>query len=201
MAITDFHGNYFFLSNFFEAPFFYRGYKWNTVEHAFQAMKSIKKEDIEMVHAAVTPGEAKRLGRKVHLVPDWDIVRNEVMRDCLRMKFLQNDTLFKQLLDTGNEVLVEGNTWHDNYWGNCTCDKCHAKEGVNMLGQLLMELRKNIRENNFVWVARDVKAGLKIVEHFKNRENALSWMSNQHGYNADSPYEANGYRLDVVQLK
>jgi predicted NAD-dependent protein-ADP-ribosyltransferase YbiA (DUF1768 family) len=49
------------------------------------------------------------------------------------------------LLATGDEELIEGNTWHDNTWGNCVCQKCQDIPGRNMLGMLLMELRTEIR--------------------------------------------------------
>ena len=44
-------------------------------------------------------------------------------------------------LATGGAVLVEGNTWHDNYWGCCTCSRCAGRRGRNNLGRLLMKLR------------------------------------------------------------
>ena len=47
-----------------------------------------------------------------------------------------------KLLATGNRVLVEGNYWHDNFWGECTCEKCKAtQKAENWLGKLLMERR------------------------------------------------------------
>ena len=116
--IDNFHGEHFFLSNFFESPFWYNGRQWKTVEHAFQAAKCLNGADYDKIHAAATPGEAKRVGRKVALIPMWNYKRVNVMRDCLRMKFLQNDELMQKLLDTGNEYLVEGNNWHDNFWGD-----------------------------------------------------------------------------------
>ena len=38
-------------------------------------------------------------------------------------------------------TLIEGNHWHDNRWGDCTCERCSAKEGQNWLGKILMEIR------------------------------------------------------------
>jgi ribA/ribD-fused uncharacterized protein len=202
--INDFHGENFFLSNFFELPFWYKGRRWKTVEHAFQAAKCLNWADEEKIHKADTPGEAKRIGRKVTLIPGWDYKRVDVMRDCLRMKFLQNDDLMQKLLSTGDEQLVEGNTWHDNYWGECSCEKCSGKIGTNMLGQLLMELRDNYRKGNFIWVARDLHNGGEIVEYYKTREKAVSMIENEykrHGEKMDNPYECNGYRLDVICMK
>ena len=53
----------------------------------------------------------------------------------------KNDYLGGKLDMTGLEEIVEGNYWHDNYWGNCTCDKCKNIEGQNKLGKILMKIR------------------------------------------------------------
>jgi len=49
----------------------------------------------------------------------------------------------QMLLDTGSQELVEGNVWHDNFWGNCTCSKC-PEPGENHLGKLLMKIRSEL---------------------------------------------------------
>ena len=143
MAINDFHGEYFFLSNFADYPCEYGGRTWRTVEHAFQAAK-VDNETADKIFNAQTPGEAKRLGRRGKMRADWDTARIDVMRDCLRSKFYRDETLKKKLIDTYNEELIEGNTWHDNFWGDCSCPKCSNKPGKNMLGKLLMELRDDV---------------------------------------------------------
>ena len=145
--INDFHGEFFFLSNFYNSPVQYNGKTWPTVEHAFQAAK-VDPETAEKILHAKTPGEAKRLGRHGKMRPDWDTARVDVMLACLRSKFLDNPELKQKLLDTGDEVLVEGTTWHDNYWGVCSCPKCRDKGiiGVNMLGKLLMIVREEARK-------------------------------------------------------
>ena len=48
--------------------------------------------------------------------------------------------LREMLLDTGDEELIEGNWWGDQYWGVCN------GVGKNRLGNILMLIRKNIRE-------------------------------------------------------
>ena len=45
---------------------------------------------------------------------------------------------------TGDAELIEGNTWHDNYWGVCSCSKCNGR-GKNRLGKLLMKVREELR--------------------------------------------------------
>lgn len=54
-------------------------------------------------------------------------------------KFRQNLELAKRLLDTGDKILIEGNTWNNTCWGIC-----NGKE-KNYLGQILMRVRKEIR--------------------------------------------------------
>lgn len=201
--IDDFHGEFFFLSNFFEYPFWYLGREWKTVEHAFQALKCANKEDIDKVHAAPTPGEAKRIGRRATLIPNWDYKRNNVMMRCLLMKFLQNDELLGRLMATGDAVLIEGNTWHDNYWGDCHCEKCKDKPGSNMLGNMLMEIRHNVRNGNYIWCVRDMQNGGEITQYFKTRERALRSIAAEArkcNMTLVNPYECNDWHLDVVCL-
>jgi hypothetical protein len=61
------------------------------------------------------------------------------MENLLIAKFIQLSYLGQRLKETGDTVLIEGNTWHDNYWGVCECGRC--KGGVNKLGELLMKVR------------------------------------------------------------
>ena len=42
------------------------------------------------------------------------------------------------------QAVSQVNSWHDNYWGICNCDKC--SNGQNNLGLLLMKLRKELNE-------------------------------------------------------
>lgn len=87
--------------------------------------------------------ESKRLGRKVDLRTDWDLVKLDVMRRVVRAKFEQHPNLAQYLIDTGDAELIEGNTWHDVYWGV----DLKTDEGENHLGKILMALRQEFREN------------------------------------------------------
>ena len=143
--INCFDGKYAFLSNFYISPCDLEGILYPTVEHAFQAAKTLDRNERLKIAAAETPGKAKRMGRSVTLRPDWEEIKIDVMRQCLHSKFKDPDLVFA-LLDTGDEELIEGNTWHDNCWGNCTCEQCVNKPGENRLGKLLMEIRKEFRQ-------------------------------------------------------
>lgn len=145
--IGHFDEKYAFLSNFYPSLIFYGEDKipCATVEHYFQMAKTNDWNEAIAIAQADTPGKAKRLGRKCHLRPDWETVKDSVMEEALRKKFSDPD-LRKALLDTGDEYLEEGTTWHDNYWGVCHCAKCQDILGKNKLGKLLMKLRAEIRE-------------------------------------------------------
>ena len=147
--IDSFTRDYFFLSNFYNVYLEYEGITYCSTEAAFQATKSLDIGE-RMRIARMSPSDAKRAGRKVQLRPDWEEIKDKVMYDVCYKKFTNNDALHlkEKLLKTGNEELVEGNMWHDNYWGNCTCEKCKNIEGQNKLGKILMEIRKELLKNS-----------------------------------------------------
>lgn len=143
MIIDCFDGEFAFLSNFYESPCEFEGVVYPTVEHAFQAAKTLDQLERQEIAAAPTPGKAKRMGRKVQLREDWELVKTDVMRECLKSKF-SHPVLKMQLLATKDATLIEGTTWHDRCWGICTCPECKGA-GENRLGKLLMELREELR--------------------------------------------------------
>lgn len=144
--ITEFDGKYAFLSNFFYAPFVYDGIIYPTNEHFFQAMKTLDQEKRKQIAEAKTPGVAKRMGRQVQLREDWEQVKYTAMRVGVERKFDAHPGLAEKLIATGDAILIEGNSWHDNTWGSCFCPKCAAIAGKNWLGEILMERRKELKE-------------------------------------------------------
>jgi ribA/ribD-fused uncharacterized protein len=144
--ISDFQGKNFFLSNYAPAKVRLDGMEFPTVEHAYQAAKTLEAAARQKIREASTPGLAKKMGRKLTKIPEWSDVKVEVMRDLVHQKFEQHPDLKKLLLATGDAELVEGNTWHDNFWGDCRCSRCQAISGENRLGRLLMEVRQRLRE-------------------------------------------------------
>lgn len=112
-------------------------------EHAFQYLKATDPQIAEEVRTASTPGEAKGFGRRLRCRPDWERVKVEAMRMVLAAKFSEPETA-RLLVATGQEELVELNTWHDTTWGVCG-GRCkfgpHEPTGANWLGRLLVERR------------------------------------------------------------
>lgn len=90
--------------------------------------------------ADLNASEAKKLGRKVPLRKDWEIIKLGVMMKIVQAKFEQHPELAEKLLQTDTAYLEEGNTWGDRVWG--TVDG----KGANNLGRILMQVREILRE-------------------------------------------------------
>lgn len=143
MIIDSFRGKYSFLSNFAPASIQYNGVYYPSVEHAFQAAKTVSSYDKLVISLLQTPGEAKRAGRCVQLRDDWDLIKDAVMLDLLRLKFNGSVRDYKQqLLATADAELIEGNNHNDCYWG------VSKGTGLNKLGKLLEQVRQEMREDN-----------------------------------------------------
>lgn len=128
---------YGFLSNFYPSTIYIDKKPFATVEHAYQAHKTIDESSRELIRKAKTPQDAKKLGRCVQLRPDWEEVKLPLMRSYLKQKF-ENPFLLHLLIDTGTAQLVHNNSWNDRYWGVC------KGVGQNWLGRLLMEIREDL---------------------------------------------------------
>lgn len=124
-------GDNSFLSNF------YMHGGWS-VEHHYQAAKTLNPYLAAKILAAPTPNIAKKLGRVATLREDWEDVKDSVMLTLLRMKFSIRE-FGDKLLATGDAELIEGNWWGDRYWGKVN------GEGMNMLGRMLMQVRDELK--------------------------------------------------------
>jgi ribA/ribD-fused uncharacterized protein len=134
-------GEYGCFSNFSKHPVFLKGKRWPTSEHYFQAQKFAGTEHEKAVRHCKTAREAANLGRsrKLPLRRDWESVKDQIMLDALRAKFTQHEELKEILLGTGDARLVE-HTPNDSYWADGG-----DGSGKNRLGQLLMQVREELR--------------------------------------------------------
>lgn len=135
--INSFKDDYRFLSNFWPCTVNLDGWWYPSVEHAYQAAKCLMPERGQF-NIRMTAGQAKRLGQKIALRPDWEQIKLEVMATLLIQKFAKGSHLGNKLLATAPHELIEGNTWGDVYWGVC------EGKGENNLGKLLMLIREDI---------------------------------------------------------
>jgi len=136
-------GKHAIFSNFAYTRLVIGGLTYKTAEHYFQSSKFAETdpEYAEVVRMSNTPKECKRLGcskeHKIH--PRWNTSeRIKVMERVIFCKAMQNEKFRNLLLDSGDLEIIEA-SW-DVYWG-----EGRNGDGENMLGKLLVELRKYLR--------------------------------------------------------
>ncbi|MFJ6673589.1 NADAR family protein [Actinosynnema sp. NPDC091369] len=143
------------LSQWWEAPFTVDGRTFPTAEHFMMHGKALLFGDegtAGRVLAARTPGEAKALGRQVRGFTEdvWVAERLDVVVRGNLAKFGAHHDLREFLLGTGDRVLVEASPL-DRVWGiGLAADDERAADparwqGLNLLGEALMEVRARLR--------------------------------------------------------
>lgn len=137
--ILRFADEYCFLSNFWMCDLIVDSELYKSSEHAYMCQKTFDEEAKLKIKSAATPAKAKIEGRKVPLRADWEFVKVDVMYSVVYAKFSQNSNLKSRLLATEDRYIEEGNTWNDTQWGVCN------GEGLNLLGQVLMLVRSQLR--------------------------------------------------------
>jgi ribA/ribD-fused uncharacterized protein len=135
--IDRFDGDNRFLSNFYKWAVRFEGIVYPSVECAFQAAKTTD-VDLRIDFIEMTSAQAKHAGRRLKLRADWEQVKLGIMEQLLTAKF-SDKPMRQKLMATGNQQLVEGNDWHDAFWG--VCDGV----GENHLGRLIMKVRDQLR--------------------------------------------------------
>ncbi len=142
--IVAFRDEHRWLSNMVECEIKYGDLIFKSTEAFYQAMKT-KDKNVRVLFTGYDGPTSKKEGRKLSLRDDWELVKDDVMEFALSKKFSKEP--FKSLLlSTGDVDIIEGNYWHDNYFGSCTCAKCGNK-GLNKLGKMIMAIRENLRSS------------------------------------------------------
>jgi len=119
-----------------------------TSEALYQACRFPNRPDVQRrIVAEKSPMSAKMVGKphRAETRADWDQVRVEVMRWCLRLKLKQNRSSFERLLRaTGDREIVE-DSHKDTFWGaKMSPQDPDVLIGQNVLGRLLVELREQV---------------------------------------------------------
>jgi len=170
-VITAFQEEYRFLSNFWFATVEFDGEYYRTTEHAYQAAKTLDTELRKEIADLETAGQSKRAGSLIPLRADWDEVKTLVMWHIINQKF-RIASLSEKLLATGDAQIIEGNEWHDIYWGCCVCPK-HRGEGENNLGRMLMQIREDLQNGVNEWQMWDTTKYFNTVLTLKEPELSL----------------------------
>lgn len=155
--INKFEGRFRFLSNFYPCKIEHKGIKYPSVEHFYVAMKVTEMQLLdgiyytaadfrEMISRISNPGDVKKISSRVKIRRDWDDKKLEFMNWAVREKF-KDETLAEMLISTGDQEIIEGNWWHDNFYGSCSCVKCNGS-GENHLGRILMKIREELKQQN-----------------------------------------------------
>ena len=129
------------------------GLSYNWKKEILYFSNVFKDEDTKkLIENTPNPKEVKKLGRLVKNYNDliWDKVRLSNMVYVNYLKFSQNEDLKKELLDTGDKIMVEASPY-DRIWGvgldennPLILDKANWN-GLNLLGDALMEVRNKLR--------------------------------------------------------
>lgn len=143
---------YGWMSNMSPHPVKGMGLEFRTAEALFQALRFTDQTVIEAIRAEKSPMGAKMVAKanvaKMVITPrSYEDLHS--MRYVLRSKVLQHPQLIKELLDTGDQILIEDVTARQNesglYWGMAKMDSGEWT-GQNQLGKLWMGLRAALRE-------------------------------------------------------
>ena len=132
------------LTNYYLCDVVIDNLKFSSSEAAYHAQKFLD-NDIKKLMTKLIPDEAKHVSRELKrfIREDWENVKYDMMKKVVTEKFKQNPDCLKELLNTRPLELIEDTTgWHDNIWGECTCDDCKNIEHQNLLGKILMEIRE-----------------------------------------------------------
>lgn len=150
-AITQFKGDTFWLSNFYDSPVSVDGITYRNSEAAYQAQKLERLTD-RYIFQYLSAKTAREFGQTVKLREDLDWNENRVrfMRAIVLNKFENNAELTRRLLATGDAFLSEGFDFEDSFWGM----NLETGEGENWMGKILMETRDYL---NWIYKGKDPK--------------------------------------------
>jgi len=124
------------LSTFYPFPFIWDGREWPSVEHCYQAWKTLDSACQEFIRTRPSAAKARKAGQNCPSIRgDWELIRLGAMRSALLTLYVSNDRLAEYLLSTEHEVLVHDAPW-DAFWGS---------PGQNHLGVLLMDIRQRMQ--------------------------------------------------------
>lgn len=133
-------------SNLYKREIEFEGVRYPTAEHAYQAGKPRKDSVREWLLGAPSPALLAMAAHGLYswdICSDWSKIKFDRMKRVLRAKFTQHEDLCELLLSTGEARLVEAATVDNSV--NRTWGEVNGK-GKNMLGNLLMEVRAELRE-------------------------------------------------------
>ena len=156
MKITD---KYIFFwngiySQWYPSRFTIDGVEYNCCEQYMMAKKALlfsDNESYKMIMYADNPKDQKSLGRRVKgfNTDKWNLHCKQIVYEANMAKFTQNLDLKRQLLETGDKILVEASPY-DTIWGIGMHENDNGIEdpknwkGTNWLGEAINKVKKQI---------------------------------------------------------
>lgn len=134
---------FYVLSNFSSFQVDWRGRRWPTSEHAYQAAHffDTAPDFVDIIFSLRSAHDAfkfaKANGHKAP--PNWEEIKVGIMEDICRHKLQQNEYVRLKLLQTSDLHLVEDSE-KDAYWGWGP-----HQNGRNELGKIWMRLRQELK--------------------------------------------------------
>lgn len=142
-VIAFYEREFYVFSNFSSFAVDWRGQRWQTSEHAYQAAHFFETapELAEEIAQARSAHDAYRLAKQhAHLAPaNWDEIKTSVMYEICREKLLQHPYIQEKLLDSGTLLIVEDSP-KDAFWGWGP-----NRNGRNELGNIWVRLRSELK--------------------------------------------------------
>lgn len=156
-----------YLSNWYLSEFTVDDITFSSMEQYMMYEKAILFHDQETAKKILQTdnvAEIKALGRTVQNFDDtvWGQSREEIVYKGVFEKFRQNPELRKRLERTGEEVIAECAV-KDKIWGIGLSMKDEDRfcverwKGQNLLGKILMDVRKDIKQGNYEKKIRQVE--------------------------------------------
>jgi ribA/ribD-fused uncharacterized protein len=149
-------GEWRMFSNMFESPIQMDSITFPTVEHYFQWSKANKFGDGDIAAKILKTPSAKAvkaLGKKVKEFKkdEWDAMKDSTMAAAVKAKIMQHPEIRDKLKTTGVRPIGEASA-RDKYWGiGTSAETSKAADpskwpGKNVLGKILMDIRKELAE-------------------------------------------------------
>ena len=133
------------MRNDFKASVKLEGMVYPSVEHAFQAAKTVDSLLRESIANASDGRSAKQIGQSFDISEDWDEERVRVMEFLIRQKFSEHEDLREKLLNTGDQLIRMVNR-RDRFWGMIYNADEGEFIGDNTLGEIIMKVRAEFKQ-------------------------------------------------------
>jgi len=124
------------------------GVVYPTVEHAYQCQRYTDPNIIEEIRSARSPVKAWQISTKYKHLQITEFKNEEyklaVMKKLMRLKAEQHEEIRQALIDSGDMTIVKHITTYppgDGFW-----DDGEHGEGLNHMGRMWMEIRKEVAE-------------------------------------------------------